>query len=75
MPPKVTAVHNKNNQSLFSNVYRDIPTRKTMDSAGNLVNLRFRHYLLTLGLGFLGLHWRPMTDFIYPAIFNELEYQ
>ena len=28
-------------------------------------NPRFRHYLFTLGLGFLGLRWRPVIDSVF----------
>ena len=42
----------KNNQTPVSDVNREIPKP------------RFRHYPLTLGLGFLGLHRRTMTDSI-----------
>ena len=46
----------KNNQSSVS-----VADRKT----------RFRHYPFTLGLGFLGLHRRPMIDSIYSFNFDD----
>ena len=52
----------KNNQSLVSDADREIPTLRSTDNAGNSVNLRLRHYPSTLGLEFLGLHRRPVTD-------------
>ena len=35
-----------------------------MDNAGMRFT-KFLHYLLTRGLGFLGLHWRPMLYYFF----------
>ena len=55
----------KNNQSSVSDADRKIPTLWLTDDAGNSVEPCFRHHPFTLGLGFLGLHRKQMTDFIY----------
>ena len=45
-----------------------LPWRQSLiyfSGAGKFCQTRFRHYPLTLGLGFLGLHRRPMIDSIF----------
>ena len=56
----------KNNQSSVSDADREIPTLGSTNNAGNSVNPRFQHCPSTLGLGFLGLHQRPMIESMYP---------
>ena len=56
----------KNNHSSVSDADREIPTLRSTNNAGNSVNLvSVYRYLFTVGLGFLGLHRRTMTDSIY----------
>ena len=62
-----TIIGKKNNQSLMmiSDADQEMPTLRSMDNAGNLVNLVFRHYPFTLGLLFLSLHLRPMIPYFF----------
>ena len=53
----VNVIGKKNNLTSVSDADREIPTLGSTDNAGNAVN-----YSFTLGLGFLCLHRRPMTD-------------
>ena len=54
----------KNDQTSVSDAGREIPSLGSTDIR-KLCIPRFRHYPLTLGLGFLCLHQRPMIDYIY----------
>ena len=58
----------KNNQTSVSDADREIPTLGSTDNAGNSGEPSFWHCPLTLGLGFLGLHRKPMIDSIYPTL-------
>ena len=49
----------KDYRSSISDADREISTLESSDNAD------FRHYPFTLGLGFRGLHRRPMTDSIF----------
>ena len=58
----IPIIGKKNNQSLVSDAHLEIQTlRSTGQKLGKPC---FQHYLFTLGLGFLGLHPRLMTDSI-----------
>ena len=57
-----TVIGKKNYQPSVSDADREISTLVSTDTAGKP---RFRHYPFNLGLGFLGLHRRPMTESIY----------
>ena len=61
----IQEIGKKNNQSSISDADREMPTLGSTDNAGNSVNLVSGVIRFSLGLGFLGLHRRPMTDSIY----------
>ena len=62
--------HKKNNQSLVSDADREIPTLGSTDNAGNNGKTRYPrlHFPFIVGLGFLGLHRRPMIDSILSLV-------
>ena len=61
------AIDKNKNQSSVSNADQEIPTLGSTDNIGNSVNL-VSDIMFTLGLGFLGLHRRPMIDFIVSSL-------
>ena len=56
----------KNNATLVSDADREIPTLRSRDNAGNLLNLVCGIVHLPSGLGFLCLHLGELIDSICP---------
>ena len=57
----VYVIGKTNNQTSISDADRKIETLPSTHNDANSVDLISRHYPFTLGLKFLGLHWRPMV--------------
>ena len=63
-PRLLSTVIDKQNQASVSDADREIHSLGSKDKAGNSVNNRVSGMIrLTRGLGFLGLHWRPMLNY------------